>query len=768
MKVAFIIPSISAGGAERVVVRLANYLASSGIEVVIFVEQEGDIDYALLPLVAVKHLPQLDAASIISAVKQNKVSIISDHYHWNLKHLLHMAEVADEGVKVVLSEHNSYFYPLFQVAFEGKKKSLDLYYARPKLYAKFNAVTTLTRYSANLLNNEGLDRIVLMQNPVSYETDAIASLSSPRILTVSSFVKPAKRIDRMFKVFADVNRQVAGAKLRVVGALDYGRFEMYCRESGVVKSSVEITGLSRSVAEHYLASSVFAMTSEIEGQPMVLLEAAIHGLPQIVYDIPGIEDQVIHGETGYIIKPDDAAGFSECVVTLLRDPAAARRMGARAAEFVADRFGFERVGASWIRLLEAVELTGVPPADMVWTRDRPEAKALRADSTLELSRWFQKVLRPNVIPVVSVIVPVYGTEEYLNRCLESLLAQTLKEIEIVVVNDASPGNAAEIVARFQAMDTRIVYCEHPRNRGLYQARSTGARIARGAFLAHVDSDDYVHPEFLRKLYETALTSGADVVECAAVEVSYDGERKSFSSTPTGTLRQPELLQAYIDEKIRHVVWNKIYRKTAWDQAPGHMDEERNFSITEDLLRNSSIFATARVYVFIPNVLYYYIRRATSVVTEGDFKNMLKKIEDVCYVYDKVVKLYDGLRIDEAGLRKLRDRQANDLAWYFERGFNRELATSEENGAQAFAAFGPIGAVAAKLSADTGRLREIERKYWAMLPIFDSMKERTEMLEREFEKAESGRLWEKKRADELAERHLDSIPPTRMRFDSIAK
>jgi len=749
MKVAFIIPSISAGGAERVVVRLANYLASVGIETVIFVEHDGDIDYGLLPLVLVRQLPSLDAENILCAVQQHKITVISDHYHWNLNHLLEMTKVAERGVKIVLSEHNSYFYPLFQVACEGNRKSLDLYYARPQLYKKFNAITTLTRYSAHLLTAEGLDRVTLMYNPVSYEADAMSPLSTTRILTVSSFVKPAKRIDRMFKAFAEVNRMYPGGKLRVVGALDYGRFEMYCRQSGVVRSSVEVTGLSKSVAEHYLVSSIFAMTSEIEGQPMVLLEAASHGLPQIVFDIPGIEDQVLDGETGYIVEPDDMRGFAERAVELLRDPAGRRRMGARAAEFVADRFGFERIGESWARLLEGVDETGGPPADMIWSPDRPEAKGMRADANIELNRWFQKVLRPSVVPIVSVVVPVYGTEEYLGRCLESLLAQTLKEIEIIVVNDASPGNAAEVVARFEQMDSRIVYCEHPRNRGLYQARSTGARIARGAFLAHVDSDDYVHPEFLRKLYETALVTGADIVECAAVEVSWDGERRPFSATEPGVLEQPALLDAYIDEKMRHVVWNKLYRRTAWDRAPLHMDEDRDFSITEDLLRNSPLFATARKYAFISHVLYYYIRRQSSVVTEGSFAKMLTKINDICYVYDKVEKLYKEIGVAESGLRKLRHRQTNDLSWYFERGYNPQEATSEDSLGRAFSAFGPIGAVAAKQSADVSRLREIERKFWPMAQQFEAMQEKIAHLQEAHAKAESGRLWEKARADALA-------------------
>ena len=712
MRVAFVIPAITAGGAERVVVRLANYLSAEH-SVFLFVERSADIGYGLLPSVVVKLLPSLSSEPMLAAIKTHAIDVVSDHFHWSYDHLQDLAKVARTGIPVVLSEHNSYFYPLFQAAREGLTSALTLYNERAKLYKQFNAVTALTRYSAHLLAAEGLDNIVLMYNPVSYETDALSSLTQARLLNVSSFIKPAKRLDRTFAAFRQLGARYPGAKLRIVGEIDYGKYLMHCRDSGVAPGAVEPVGICSDVAEHYLASSVYVMTSEIEGQPMVLLEAASHGLPQVVADFPGVEDQVLDGETGYVVEPDDSVAFAERVASLLRDRESARRMGRRARDFVLDRFNLTAIGERWTKLLSAVAETGAPPPELAWSRELAHAQSLRTNALPELNRWFQRVLRPKSQPIVSVIVPVYGSEAWLPRCLESLSAQSLKDIEIIVVNDASPGNAAEIVQLFARKDDRIVYCEHPVNRGLYQARSTGARQAQGAFLAHVDSDDFVHPDFLRRMHEAALISGADIVECAAVEVRLDGSRRKLLTPAKPELDRGELLDAFIEEQMQHVVWNKLYRRTLWDRAPLHMAESREFSITEDLLRNACLFSAAQKYRFVDHALYYYVRRPLSVVTEGDFAKMLLKLGDVGYVYEKVIALFASLGVPEPKLVKMREREITDFGWYLGNGFSAEASSRREQQAQAFAAFGIFGALAARQAQDLIELRKLEKQYWDM-------------------------------------------------------
>ena len=111
---------------------------------------------------------------------------------------------------------------------------------------------------------------------------------------------------------------------------------------------------------------------------------------------------------------------------------------------------------------------------------------------------------------VSVLVPVYNVERFLPRCLDSLIAQTLRDIEIVCVNDASPDRSAAILADYAARDPRIRIITKTANEGLMMARKTGYTNARGEYLCFCDSDDYMPADALESLYSEALSSGADI------------------------------------------------------------------------------------------------------------------------------------------------------------------------------------------------------------------------------------------------------------------
>ena len=107
----------------------------------------------------------------------------------------------------------------------------------------------------------------------------------------------------------------------------------------------------------------------------------------------------------------------------------------------------------------------------------------------------EKVMEPKI----SLVIPVYGTEKYLERCINSVINQIYYNIEIIVVNDCSPGNAKEIIEGFQKKDLRIKYIEHDKNQGLFQARITGAKEATGDYIAFLDSDDYIAFDFYYSL-----------------------------------------------------------------------------------------------------------------------------------------------------------------------------------------------------------------------------------------------------------------------------
>ena len=117
-------------------------------------------------------------------------------------------------------------------------------------------------------------------------------------------------------------------------------------------------------------------------------------------------------------------------------------------------------------------------------------------------------------PLVSVLIPVYNVEKYLSRCLESILKQTLTQIEIICVNDGSTDGSLEILEKYQKEDSRIIII-NKENGGLPSARNAGLDRAKGKYVGFVDSDDFVEPNMFEKLYRTAEDEKSEIVICGA-------------------------------------------------------------------------------------------------------------------------------------------------------------------------------------------------------------------------------------------------------------
>ena len=174
---------------------------------------------------------------------------------------------------------------------------------------------------------------------------------------------------------------------------------------------------------------------------------------------------------------------------------------------------------------------------------------------------------------LSIVVPVYGTEAYLPRCLDSLLTQSLKEIEVIAVDDCSPDGSAGIIEAYIQQDPRVRLLRHSENRGLFRARVTGAAAATGKYLAFLDSDDYVECDFYRVAIKKAEETVADIV---TGETYFASEKNTFVRTfhlealATGLLEGEAVRDHFFRQKFTcfawHMMCNKIYRKSLWDQC----------------------------------------------------------------------------------------------------------------------------------------------------------------------------------------------------------
>jgi glycosyltransferase involved in cell wall biosynthesis len=126
-------------------------------------------------------------------------------------------------------------------------------------------------------------------------------------------------------------------------------------------------------------------------------------------------------------------------------------------------------------------------------------------------------------PKVSIIIPVYNVEDYLEKCLDSVINQTLKEIEIIIVNDCSPDNSERIILEYMKKDNRIKYIKHKKNLGAGGARNTGIKNATAKYIGSVDSDDWVDKDMFEKLYNAATDDDWDVVICGFKRVTPEGD-----------------------------------------------------------------------------------------------------------------------------------------------------------------------------------------------------------------------------------------------------
>lgn len=232
---------------------------------------------------------------------------------------------------------------------------------------------------------------------------------------------------------------------------------------------------------------------------------------------------------------------------------------------------------------------------------------------------------------VSVIVPFYNVEKYIEKCLTSLINQTLQEIEIILVNDGSQDNSVIIAKEFQEKYSgKIKYYEKP-NGGLGDARNFGINYATGEYIAFLDSDDYVESAMYEEMYKNAKQEDADMVECDFWWEYPDKKREDIGLEYSN---QKEMLQ-----KARVVAWNKLIKTEIYKQHP-----EARFSVG---LRYEDVEGFYKILPHINKVAYvrkpyiHYIQRQGSISNTQNKKNeeIFKVLENVIEYYNKN-NLYD--------------------------------------------------------------------------------------------------------------------------------
>ncbi len=204
-------------------------------------------------------------------------------------------------------------------------------------------------------------------------------------------------------------------------------------------------------------------------------------------------------------------------------------------------------------------------------------------------------------PLVSVIVPIYNAEEYLDRCLKSLLGQTLSDIEVVLIDDGSSDSSGAICERYARQDSRISVFHQP-NSGVAAARQRGVDMAQGLFSIHTDPDDWIEPTMLEELYTKATECQADMVICNFVAVYPKKSRLSIQKLGND-LSPKACLNNLLQNKMNGSLCTKLIRTELYRKFDVRFVEGLNYC--EDYLVCAKLFLQDIKVAYLDKALYYY-------------------------------------------------------------------------------------------------------------------------------------------------------------------
>ena len=233
---------------------------------------------------------------------------------------------------------------------------------------------------------------------------------------------------------------------------------------------------------------------------------------------------------------------------------------------------------------------------------------------------------------ISVIVPIYKVEKFISRCVASLLEQTLRNVEFIFVDDATPDDSIrllmEVIESYPERKKQIKLLAHRQNLGLPAARNTGLLAATGEYVFHCDSDDYVEPEMLEQLYEEAQKEDADIVWCDWF-LSFEKKERYMKQPQYAT--SLEALKGMLSGVMKFNVWNKLVRRDLYVQ--NQIEFPSGYGMGEDMTI-MRLFARAKRVAYLPKAFYHYVQLNTGAFSKTYSE---KHLEDLRYNVSLIIE-----------------------------------------------------------------------------------------------------------------------------------
>lgn len=226
-----------------------------------------------------------------------------------------------------------------------------------------------------------------------------------------------------------------------------------------------------------------------------------------------------------------------------------------------------------------------------------------------------------IVKKVSIIVPVYNTSLFLDKCLESITRQTIKELEIILINDGSTDNSLEICKAYEAMDKRIILIDQ-KNRGLSAARNTGVQAATGEYIGFVDSDDWIEPDMFEKMYLQAAQSESEVCICdykvnnveEEISVSLDIEKDIIEKDDLFNLLVLNIIAPKDfnsnSKNIAACVWRMLIKKEFLEK--NNILFVEGITFMEDIIYSLEVYSKCNKVAICREYLYHYMYNSNSI------------------------------------------------------------------------------------------------------------------------------------------------------------
>jgi len=244
--------------------------------------------------------------------------------------------------------------------------------------------------------------------------------------------------------------------------------------------------------------------------------------------------------------------------------------------------------------------------------------------------------------LITVIVPIYKAEDYIERCARSLFEQTFDSIEYVFVDDCSPDNSIRILQRlavcYPGRTDAVRFVRHKENEGVAAARNSGLRAAGGDYIIYCDGDDWMELEAIEKMYKEAILTGADIVW---TDFYYTYPNHETLSVQKCEMEKMECIKALLCEKMHGAVWNKLIKRDLYDK--NNIRFLVGLNIWEDLRVNVQLFFSAQSVSYLPEAFYHYVQYNAESLCAGSVSAI---VHDTIGNAEDIIKFLNRNNISE--------------------------------------------------------------------------------------------------------------------------